>query len=154
MRSRFPVRVLQSGHFIDSAFPSLFSHFGLEPPPRCAYTELLRLLVHLFLLLSLCSFMPGATGSKTSGSARRSTCASCTRKARGESSGAPAAKHEFQHQLPCPSTDRVTGACPGYVIDHVIALACGGVDGPANVQWQTRAESRAKDRIERRTCRG
>src|SRR6266404_5706098 len=31
-------------------------------------------------------------------------------------------KHEFQRQHPCPSTGRTTGACPGYVKDHVVPL--------------------------------
>jgi hypothetical protein len=38
------------------------------------------------------------------------------------------------------------------VIDHVKPLACGGADTPANMQWQTRAEAKAKDRWERIGC--
>jgi hypothetical protein len=38
-------------------------------------------------------------------------------------------KHEFQRQHPCPSTGRPTGACPGYIKDHIVSLACGGPDG-------------------------
>jgi hypothetical protein len=41
---------------------------------------------------------------------------------------------------------------PGYVVDHIKPLECGGADVPSNMQWQTRAEARAKDRTERR-CR-
>ena len=26
---------------------------------------------------------------------------------------------------------------PGYVIDHIIPLACGGKDAPENMQWQS-----------------
>ena len=37
-------------------------------------------------------------------------------------------KHEFQRQHPCPSTGRPTGACPGYIKDHIVSLACGGVN--------------------------
>ena len=36
------------------------------------------------------------------------------------------AKHEFKHSNPCPSTGKRSGACPGYVIDHVQALKHGG----------------------------
>ncbi len=43
---------------------------------------------------------------------------------------------------------------PGYVVDHVVPLACGGADSPSNMQWQTRSAARAKDRTERRGCRG
>jgi hypothetical protein len=44
------------------------------------------------------------------------------------------------------------GACPGYVIDHINPLECGGADAPFNMQWQTIAEGKAKDRWER-NCR-
>jgi hypothetical protein len=59
---------------------------------------------------------------------------------------------EFQWQHPCPSTGRATGACPGYVRDHIVPLACGGPDAVQNMQWQTVSEARAKDRWERSTC--
>ena len=35
---------------------------------------------------------------------------------------------------------------PGYVVDHIVPLACGGPDAPSNMQWQTIAEAKAKDR--------
>jgi hypothetical protein len=62
-------------------------------------------------------------------------------------------KHEFQRQHPCPSTGRATGACPGYIKDHVKALDCGGPDAVSNMQWQTIAEAKAKDRWETKGCR-
>jgi hypothetical protein len=63
-----------------------------------------------------------------------------------------AAKDDFKRQHPCPSTGRSSGACPGYVIDHVRALECGGPDTSSNMQWQTVADGKAKDKTERR-CR-
>jgi hypothetical protein len=63
-----------------------------------------------------------------------------------------AAKDAFKRQHPCPSTGRSNGACFGYVIDHIKALECGGLDSPSNMQWQTTAAAKAKDRTERR-CR-
>lgn len=63
-----------------------------------------------------------------------------------------AAKTEFKHEHPCPATGRSSGRCPGYVIDHIKPLACGGADEPSNMQWQTKAEAKAKDRWERREC--
>ena len=62
------------------------------------------------------------------------------------------AKHAFKKASPCPSTGQSRGACPGYVIDHITPLACGGSDHPSNMQWQTIADGKAKDRIERKTC--
>lgn len=58
------------------------------------------------------------------------------------------AKDDFKRQHPCPSTGRSSGACPGYVIDHVIALKRGGSDDPVNMQWQTTAAAKAKDKYE------
>ena len=42
---------------------------------------------------------------------------------------------------------------PGYVVDHIVPLACGGVDAPSNMQWQTVVDAKAKDRVERVGCR-
>jgi hypothetical protein len=63
-----------------------------------------------------------------------------------------AVTQEFQREHPCPSTGLTTGACPGYRKDHMKALACGGADAVWNLQWQTVADARAKDRWERKAC--
>jgi hypothetical protein len=55
----------------------------------------------------------------------------------------PEAKREFKLMTGYPH------GRPGYVIDHVVPLACGGEDSPRNLQWQTIAEGKAKDRWER-----
>jgi len=57
------------------------------------------------------------------------------------------AKHDFMRQ-----TGYLHGR-PGYVVDHIVPLACGGSDSPSNMQWQTKAEAKAKDKIERKGCR-
>lgn len=62
------------------------------------------------------------------------------------------AKIEFKREHPCPATGASKGPCKGYVIDHVRPLACGGQDSPSNMQWQTTAEAKAKDRWERKGC--
>jgi hypothetical protein len=59
----------------------------------------------------------------------------------------------FRLQNPCPSTGETRGACTGYVIDRVIPIVCGGAEDPGNMQWQTIAEAKAKDRWERIGCR-
>jgi hypothetical protein len=59
---------------------------------------------------------------------------------------------EFQHEHPCPSTGKTGGACPGYRKDHVLPLACGGPDAVSNLQWQTVAAAKARDRWERKGC--
>jgi hypothetical protein len=59
-----------------------------------------------------------------------------------------AAKDDFKRFNPCPSTGSTHGACPGYVIDHVIPLKRGGPDTPVNMQWQTVEDAKAKDRWE------
>ena len=58
----------------------------------------------------------------------------------------------FQLTHPCPATGATHGRCPGYIRDHIVPLACGGADLPANMQWQTVADARAKDRWERLGC--
>lgn len=58
----------------------------------------------------------------------------------------------FRAHNACPATGKTTGACPGYVVDHVVPLCASGPDTPANMQWQTVADSKAKDRREVRYC--
>ncbi len=60
-----------------------------------------------------------------------------------------AAKDAFKRQHPCPANGHASGSCPGYVIDHVSPLECGGADDPSNMQWQTVADGKAKDKTER-----
>ena len=62
------------------------------------------------------------------------------------------AKVAFKAEHPCPATGATKGPCAGYIIDHVKALACGGADAPSNMQWQTVAEAKAKDKWERKEC--
>lgn len=41
----------------------------------------------------------------------------------------------FRKQWACPSTGAHIGACPGWAVDHVIPLSCGGKDAVYNMQW-------------------
>ena len=60
----------------------------------------------------------------------------------------PAQRRAFQHSRACPSTGKTSGACPGYVVDHVVSLKRGGADHPSNMQWQTVEAAKAKDKTE------
>lgn len=60
-----------------------------------------------------------------------------------------AARDSFMREHPCPSTGRTSGSCPGFVVDHVRPLECGGADAPFNMQWQTVAAGKEKDKTER-----
>jgi hypothetical protein len=74
---------------------------------------------------------------------------SVARDSHGRIKRSNAAKDAFKREQPCPSTGKPSGSCPGYVIDHVKPLECGGADDPSNMQWQTIAEGKAKDKTER-----
>lgn len=74
---------------------------------------------------------------------------SVQRDSHGRIKRSAAARDAFKRQQPCPSTGRRSGACPGYVVDHVRPLECGGADAPSNMQWQTTAAAKTKDKTER-----
>ncbi len=65
---------------------------------------------------------------------------------RGRLKRSAEAKRDFERRTGHPH------GWPGHVVDHVVPLACGGADSPSNMQWQTIAEGKAKDRVERRGC--
>jgi hypothetical protein len=75
-----------------------------------------------------------------------------TRDLEGNIHRSSSAKHDFMKMQRCPSTGAVNGGCPGYVIDHIKPLACGGSDSPSNMQWQTVEAAKDKDRWERKAC--
>lgn len=54
----------------------------------------------------------------------------------------PIIKHKFDMQQGYPHGRK------GYIVDHICALAQGGIDAPINMQYQTKADSIAKDKIE------
>lgn len=59
----------------------------------------------------------------------------------------------FRLDNPCPTTGQVKGACPGWVVDHIVPLCAGGADKPINMQWQAKAIAKEKDADELRLCR-
>lgn len=86
--------------------------------------------------------------AKKSSGHSRSTYSSAARDKHGKIKRSEKAKHDFQRHNPCPSTGRSSGSCPGYVIDHVKPLKRGGADSPSNMQWQTKAAAKVKDKWE------
>lgn len=65
----------------------------------------------------------------------------------------PAQRAAFQRANPCPSTLSRRGPCPGYQVDHIVALCAGGADAPANMQWLSIARHRLKTTNDIRACR-
>ena len=59
----------------------------------------------------------------------------------------------FRNENPCPVTGRTRGACPGWHVDHIIALCAGGEDHPRNMQWITKEDHRFKTLVDVRECR-
>ena len=61
--------------------------------------------------------------------------------------------NHFKKANACPGTGISSiKSCNGYVVDHIKPLSCGGADNPSNMQWQTIAEGKAKDKWERKLC--
>jgi 5-methylcytosine-specific restriction endonuclease McrA len=60
---------------------------------------------------------------------------------------------EFKRENPCPSTGKRRGKCPGYDVDHVIQLKCGGPAALGNLQWLTKQAHKEKTAREAKDCR-
>ncbi len=59
----------------------------------------------------------------------------------------------YRKEHPCPSTEKVRGACPGYQVDHVIPLCAGGPDHRSNMHWLSVEDHRWKTFVDARECR-
>lgn len=70
------------------------------------------------------------------------------RDSHGKIARSQTAKNDFKKSHPCPSAGKSSGACNGYVIDHVKPLKRGGADTPNNMQWQTKEAAKQKDKTE------
>jgi hypothetical protein len=94
------------------------------------------------------SHKSGATRSASpEGHTKKQSSSSTSRTSHGRIRRSAQAKAEFMRQTGYPH------GRPGYVVDHVTPLACGGADAPYNMQWQTIAAGKAKDKTERIGCR-
>ena len=56
----------------------------------------------------------------------------------------------YRHEHPCPVTGKITGACPGWAINHVVPLACGGCDAVSNMMWMRNDVKKIVDGYERK----
>jgi len=90
---------------------------------------------------------PKSRSSSTTKSSSRSSssgqCATCERDSNGRIKRSERTTADFMRQSGYPD------GRPGYVVDHVKALECGGLDDESNMQWQTVADAKAKDETER-----
>jgi hypothetical protein len=91
-------------------------------------------------------------GGEVQTSEPRSDKYSVPRNSRGAIKRSMSARQRFMDEHPCPATGQTGHKCKGYVVDHIHPLACGGMDDPSNMQWQTTADGKAKDKWERKSC--
>ena len=87
-----------------------------------------------------------SAASHRSSTPSKAACATCKRDEHGKIARSEKAKDDFERQTGYPH------GRPGFVVDHKVPLECGGADAPSNMQWQTAAGAKAKDRTER-NCR-
>jgi 5-methylcytosine-specific restriction endonuclease McrA len=119
----------------------------------------------VLLLLFIATLASGQTkvreyhrkdGTYVSGYTRRSRTEqdnySVPRTNNGTTRRSASARSQFLSQTTCPSTGQTGRSCPGYVVDHIKPLACGGADDPSNMQFQTIEDGKAKDKWERKDC--
>lgn len=62
-------------------------------------------------------------------------CGPPKRYANGDIKRSSVVLKRFQAIHPCPSTGLQAGKCPGWAMNHVVPLACGGCDEVSNLQW-------------------
>lgn len=80
-------------------------------------------------------------------SAETSTC-SPKRDCHGKILRSAKQVNAFKRTHPCPTNGNLSGKCPGYIVDHIVALCVCGKDRASNMQWQTVADAKIKDRTE------
>ena len=89
-----------------------------------------------------------AHATSSAGSHSSTKAQGVARDSHGRIARSSKATHAFQKTHPCPSTGKSSGACPGYVIDHIKPLKRGGADSTSNMQWQTKQAAKEKDKTE------
>ncbi len=120
-----------------------YDSFGIDCrcPQRQAYlNRLLPFQIIVFCFLALFATIPAMAGKKLS--KPKSAQAGIARDSHGRIKRSLAAKKAFEKMTGFPH------GRPGFVVDHVIPLKEGGLDAPSNMQWQTIAAAKAKDKWE------
>lgn len=65
----------------------------------------------------------------------------------------PIVRAEFMRMNPCPANGHTRGACPGWQVDHITPLKCGGPDTTTNMQWLSVEQHKIKTAREAKSCR-
>jgi len=58
----------------------------------------------------------------------------------------------FVRKYACPINGKHTEICPGWVVGYLKPLCAGGSDRVANMQWQTVATAKRKEREAQKIC--
>jgi len=101
-----------------------------------------RLMTVLAVLALIASTGIAEAGGHRGGGYHSTRAVGVARASSGRIARSSSAKHAFMRQTGYPM------GRPGYVVDHVIPLKRGGADAPSNMQWQTKAAAKAKDKWE------
>jgi len=122
----------------------IYAPLGIKPANptlRCIRHNLLLLTCAIALILG--GNAPSTWAKDTNSVHHRSNYATgVARDANGRIKRSSSAKAAFMKQTGYPN------GRPGYVVDHIVPLKRGGADSPANMQWQTIADAKAKDKVE------
>ncbi len=84
-------------------------------------------------------------------SGRHYQCGRCARDTAGRPLPSLSVRDSFVAAHPCPSGGSAE-TCPGYAVDHVTPIVCGGEDEVDNLQWQTLEQAGVKKAWVAKAC--
>ena len=115
---------------------------GAEERQERTTTMIKKLMTVLAVLALIASTGIAEAGGHRGGGSPSTRSVGVARASSGRIVRSSSAKHAFMRETGYPK------GRPGYVVDHVIPLKRGGADAPSNMQWQTKAAAKAKDKWE------